>query len=299
MLSVASCLGNTYCQANELDSAKYYLFLAMQLDTTDIAANSIAVGQLYLKLGNLDSARFYAANAERQYTHVLLVNDNERLKVRNLFFIVCFSISIILALAVWLYFQQKDKKRIQKINEQQCLLEDKEKKLNQLLRKLKENRLKEEESSPDQALASFLLEEIEKARQDVEDIKIEKIQDSTISKKIKKLISRFPNGEHALSAKDWDEIQSLIDNTFHHFPLLLEDESFKFTKTEIETCYLAFFDLKPDEEAILLEINTDSANKRRFRLRQKLGIDSSHTTLFEFLKKDHQALNTGSKSSKI
>ena len=355
MLSVASCLGNTYCQANELDSAKYYLFLAMQLDTTDIAANSIAVGQLYLKLGNLDSARFYAAkadrksenqylpasrfmllsniekadhnsekafeylvqsdnlldslydeeneinvaNAERQYTHVLLVNDNERLKVRNLFFIVCFSISIILALAVWLYFQHKDKKRIQKINEQQCLLEDKEKKLNQLLRKLKENRLKEEESSPDQALASFLLEEIEKARQDVEDIKIEKIQDSTISKKIKKLISRFPNGEHALSAKDWDEIQSLIDNTFHHFPLLLEDESFKFTKTEIETCYLAFFDLKSDEEAILLEINTDSANKRRFRLRQKLGIDNSHTTLFEFLKKDHQALNTDSKGSKI
>jgi hypothetical protein len=54
----------------------------------------------------------------------------------------------------------------------------------------------------------------------------------------------------------------------------------------VETGYLSFFNLKPDEEAILLDINRDSVNKRHFRLRQKLGIENSDTTLFDYFKKE-------------
>ena len=138
------------------------------------------------------------ANAERQYNHVLLVNDNERLKVRNLFFIVCFSISIIIALSIWLYFQNKDKKRIQKINEQQQLLGEQENKLNQLLRRLKESQQKEEETPSDPTLINHLMEEIEETKQIVENLRIEKIQKAPISDRIKKLLSRFPKDEHGI-----------------------------------------------------------------------------------------------------
>jgi len=340
--SVANCLGNTYCIAHKLDSAKHYLFLSLQLDTADIAPNYIAIGQLYFNEGNLDSARYYAvkadrksknqyspasrllllskiekadhdtekalnyleesdnivdslydeeneinvANAERQYNHVLLVNDNERLKVRNLFFIVCFSISIIIALSIWLYFQNKDKKRIQKINEQQQLLGEQENKLNQLLRRLKESQQKEEETPSDPTLINHLMEEIEETKQIVENLRIEKIQKAPISDRIKKLLSRFPKDEHVLSEKDWTDIHNLINNTFDSLPLLWEDDNMKFTKTDVETGYLSFFNLKPDEEAILLDINRDSVNKRHFRLRQKLGIENSDTTLFDYFKKE-------------
>jgi tetratricopeptide (TPR) repeat protein len=225
-------------------------------------------------------------NVEDQYNHVLLVNDNEKLKIRNLFFIVCFSISIIIALSIWLYFQNKDKKRIQKINEQQQLLEEKENKLNQLLRKLKESQQKEKEKPSDPTLINHLMEEIEETKQIVENLRIEKIQKAPISDRIKKLLSRFPKDEHVLSEKDWTDIHNLINNTFDSLPLLWEDDNMKFTKTDVETGYLSFFNLKPDEEAILLDINRDSVNKRRFRLRQKLGIENSGITLIDFLKKE-------------
>ena len=226
------------------------------------------------------------ANVEDQYNHVLLVNDNEKLNVRNLFFIVCFSISIIIALSIWLYFQNKDKKRIQKINEQQQLLEEKENKLNQLLRKLKESQQKEKEKPSDPTLINHLMEEIEETKQIVENLRIEKIQKAPISDRIKKLLSRFPKDEHVLSEKDWIDIHNLINNTFDSLPLLWEDDNMKFTKTDVETGYLSFFNLKPDEEAILLDINRDSVNKRRFRLRQKLGIENSGIALIDFLKKE-------------
>jgi tetratricopeptide (TPR) repeat protein len=225
-------------------------------------------------------------NVEDQYNHVLLVNDNEKLKIRNLFFIVCFSISIIIALSIWLYFQNKDKKRIQKINEQQQLLGEQENKLNQLLRRLKESQQKEEETPSDPTLINHLMEEIEETKQIVENLRIEKIQKAPISDRIKKLLSRFPKDEHVLSEKDWTDIHNLINNTFDSLPLLWEDDNMKFTKTDVETGYLSFFNLKPDEEAILLDINRDSVNKRRFRLRQKLGIENSGITLIDFLKKE-------------
>ncbi|MDD4589335.1 MAG: tetratricopeptide repeat protein, partial [Parabacteroides sp.] len=344
MESLANCLGTSYSLIGKYDSARYYLYKAMELDTSDIAPCYIALGEIYLNEGNLDSARYCAfkankksvnqfspagrlsllskiektahnpekaleyieeyndfvdslydeeneinvANAERQYNHVLLVNDNEKLKVRNLFFIVCFSISIIIALSIWLYFQNKDKKRIQKINEQQQLLGEQENKLNQLLRRLKESQQKEKETPSDPTLINHLMEEIEETKQIVENLRIEKIQKAPISDRIKKLLSRFPKDEHVLSEKDWKNIHNLIDNTFTYLPLLLEDEEFKFTPTEIMTCYISFFNLKPDEEAVLLDINIDTVNKRRFRLRQKLGIENSGITLFDYLKKEQQ-----------
>ena len=52
--------------------------------------------------------------------------------------------------------------------------------------------------------------------------------------------------------------------------VFMKENTLGLTKTETKICYLSFLNLRLNEEAILLGVSPDSANKFRSRTRQKL-----------------------------
>ena len=85
-----------------------------------------------------------------------------------------------------------------------------------------------------------------------------------------------------LSEQDWENLKEQIDSACPNWQTAIQDvETLK--KAEIETCYLSFLNISIKSEAMLLGINPDSANKRRLRTRQSLGLTNSKTGIYEFI----------------
>lgn len=129
--------------------------------------------------------------------------------------------------------------------------------------------------------------ELEQINNEIMQVRKEKLFASSIAKKIIKLSKSVKAGTNTspLTAKDWGIIQAQIDEIYISLPQLLKNEILSFTPADIECCYLSFFDLDPQAEAILLNINPDSASRRRSRLRKKLDIIGEDKSLHEFLTK--------------
>ena len=108
------------------------------------------------------------------------------------------------------------------------------------------------------------------------------LRESTIYKKIQKLVST-PNPDHKelLTDKDWKAIYKCIDTMY---PSLSERLVLAgITPTEKKYCYLSFFQLDSKLEAFLLNVNIDTPYKNRTRIRQKLKITGSEEKLYEHL----------------
>lgn len=129
--------------------------------------------------------------------------------------------------------------------------------------------------------------ELEQISNKIVQVRKEKLFASSIAKKVIKLSKTVTAGvnKSPLTAKDWNVIKQHIDNIYISLPQLIRNEVLLFTPTDIECCYLSFFDLDPQAEAILLNINPDSASRRRSRLRKKLGIKGEDKSLYEYLSK--------------
>jgi len=131
--------------------------------------------------------------------------------------------------------------------------------------------------------------EYDQKAQEVEMLKQQYIQqrqyllrESTIYKKIQKLVST-PNPDHKelLTDKDWKAIYKCIDTMY---PSLSERLVLAgITPTEKKYCYLSFFQLDSKLEAFLLNVNIDTPYKNRTRIRQKLKITGSEEKLYEHL----------------
>ena len=131
--------------------------------------------------------------------------------------------------------------------------------------------------------------EYDQKAQEVEILKQQYIQqrqyllrESTIYKKIQKLVST-PNPDHKelLTDKDWKATYKCIDTMY---PSLSERLVLAgITPTEKKYCYLSFFQLDSKLEAFLLNVNIDTPYKNRTRIRQKLKITGSEEKLYEHL----------------
>lgn len=116
-------------------------------------------------------------------------------------------------------------------------------------------------------------------------IRRKKLALSSIAKKIIKLSQSVKPGANKspLTTKDWKAIHELVDEIYISLPQLMKNEITLFTPADIECCYLSFFNLDPQGEAILLNINPDSVSQRRSRLRKKLEIKGEDRSLYEYL----------------
>lgn len=318
-------LSSMYTQSGNLEKAGFYLEKAkIHMKEANVSAGIIYQQYLLAKASNhIEDALNYLEQydaacdsvtsmqnesdilkIEKKYQQEKILKENSQLhiaKQRNFILVI---LLIIICLVILYIFQIKLRKQRKKIYEQQITLDNNKLAINKLNNKLEQvkdelslakkhlnktneqieqqNKLEEQQKLYEQQKT-----ELEQINNEIMQVRKEKLFASSIAKKIIKLSKSVKAGTNTspLTAKDWGIIQAQIDEIYISLPQLLKNEILSFTPADIECCYLSFFDLDPQAEAILLNINPDSASRRRSRLRKKLDIIGEDKSLHEFLTK--------------
>lgn len=318
-------LSSMYTQSGNLEKAGFYLEKAkIHMKEANVSAGIIYQQYLLAKASNhIEDALNYLEQydaacdsvtsmqnesdilkIEKKYQQEKILKENSQLhiaKQRNFILVI---LLIIICLVILYIFQIKLRKQRKKIYEQQITLDNNKLAVNKLNNKLEQvkdelslakkhlnktneqieqqNKLEEQQKLYEQQKT-----ELEQINNEIMQVRKEKLFASSIAKKIIKLSKSVKAGTNTspLTAKDWGIIQAQIDEIYISLPQLLKNEILSFTPADIECCYLSFFDLDPQAEAILLNINPDSASRRRSRLRKKLDIIGEDKSLHEFLTK--------------
>lgn len=300
---VYSALGQMYCELGKLDSARLFFEKA----TIKTLNRYTPVGVLYEQYevekadNNLERALFYfeqydamkdslydsdkqadIVDAEKRYNQLLLVDENKELRIGWLVSAVLLAVCVIICLIGWVVYLEKNKQTIGKMRDLQQVLEEKESRLRQLIATLKE---KEEAGSMQEESLNKSKEEIKVIQEEILRYRKMKLQASTIMRKIKKLSSKIiaGNDKPLLSTDDWDAIDRLLDTIYVGLPSLLKGKELSLPPAELEICYLSFFNLGVSEEAILLNLNSETVSKRRFRVRKRFGLENTTTLLSDYL----------------
>ena len=288
-------LSNLFYQIDELDSARYYL----EKTYSPLANPYTITDRLYMgyiieeDAGNIEKALDYLVryqeakdslydaqrqvdiiDAEKRHNVVTLHREARRLE-RSRYRL--FTVVVVLCLVCVLIYQIQERRRLQKINEKQNLLEEKERQLVLLGQRIEEK---------DVALET--LEQIRKERDgvlsDLVVLRNDKLQTSALVKKLRKQSQRVDTaGKNVLKVTEERNLILLIQSIYPSIAVFMDKNPFGLTEAEKQICYLSFLQLSLNEEAVLLDINPDSVNKRRLRARQKLNLTNTNIVLHEFL----------------
>lgn len=249
------------------------------LEQYNIASDSILIIQ----------NRENIVEVEKKYDYLKVSLENTQLRVDKQIYFIYMIISIVACLILLLIYQIRMNRKNKKIYLQQIDLEQKS---NSLL-KLKERlRIKQEEL---QGLSSQLsIKELKNQYQQMEqeekciinriaEQRKELLLSSAIAKKIIKLSHKVVAGvtKSPLTEKDWLNIIVQVNDIYPSFENKLS--GLDMTPSHLRYCYLTLFNLDTMAEAILLNIQPDSVNKRRQRVRQKLGIIGEEIDLCAYL----------------
>ena len=240
--------------------------------------------------------------AEKKYEHIKVSLENAQLKVHRLtlqiLLAICFSFCLGLLSIYFIVLNRKNKKiylqqiNLERLNNQLLRLQEalsRIQKNNQLLRLQEALSRIQKELQESQAEGEHR-EEYERLKVE-ESALIQKLTEqrkalllsSAIGKKLRKLSQKVVPGntQSLLTEKDWKTICATVNDIYPTFEDTLN--TFGMTSTESRYCYLSLFQLDTTEEAILLNIQPDSVNKRRQRVRQKLGITGKEVDLRRYL----------------
>lgn len=292
-------LSSLYYSNDILDSARYYLEKAdCPTDNLYTPSDRLYMGYLIEKEANdIPKAfqyleQFYESkdslynkqmqvdiiDAEKRHNLFLVVRENRKL---HIFLYRSIMVAVVFCLFVCLFFQYKDRKRLNNLHRQQLLLDEKEWQLTDLKDKIKE---KEKIVLVGDEEMKHLKRQAWEARKEIVLLKCDKLSHSFLSQELKE---RGQAGkrkeEQKLVEQDWINIRKLVDDACPDWLVAIENIVGALTRTDIETCYLSFFELSLKAEALLLELNVDSANKRRLRTRQRLNIVNKEMNICEFI----------------
>lgn len=238
--------------------------------------------------------------AEKKYGHLKVSLENAQLKEERQLLLIYFILVLITSflLLVLYLFRINHKNRL--IYQQNL---DLERRSNAISRLQDELRIKQQELknlSTQLSAKNDLLDELdsqaklrEKYKRLIEEETnlIERIsgqrkdllQSSAIAQKLEKLSRKVMPGvnKSLLTEKDWQSILSLVDSAYPSFSAKIA--TYDLTSAESRYCYLTLFHFDAIAEARLLNILPDSVNKRRQRVRQKLGITGKEVDLYTYL----------------
>lgn len=291
-------LSSLYYSDDMLDSARYYLSKTgiptlnpyTSIDKfymgylIEKEAKDFTKALLYLEqyIGKKDSLyneemQVDIVDAEKRHHLSMLLKKNRDLNNAKYFYIILFSLSVIVGLSIYLIYLKRDKNRIKEINDQQAELDQKEVRLKELEKEIhvKNTRLED---------TSSLLQEFEKTKQDLNALKSAKFNAEMIVKRLKRQCKKVtPDKKQEVASKDWNSLIALINTYYPNVATFIENNSYNLTEKETEMCYLSFLQLDVKEESILLDINPESVSKRRLRTRQKLNLTNLEKSIYEFL----------------
>ena len=316
-------LSTLFLENGDLDKARYYLKESEQ--KTKNAYTSVGVTyQHYLleKMSNnpidalfylelhcqeSDSISFVQNNArideiEKKYNYVKVLNENNQLRINRQSLFIFLILAILFCLLFAFLYYIKSKHSREQIRKQQKTLDDKEKKLLQLVAKLdkKEKDLEQlkvlmaqaDNQEDVQKLLDKRESEYQKQKEEVLQVRNEfnvlrkkMLYLTPVVKKIVKLSQVVVPGasKSPISVKDWHLLVNSVNNIYFLFNEKLEETGFKENTVEMYYCYLSLLKLDKNQEAVILHINPDSVSKLRVRVRQRLQISSTKTSICECL----------------
>lgn len=204
-------------------------------------------------------------DAEKRHNVVAVVRYNKELVAQKR---LLFAFAVIVCLLLVVGYQVRDKKRLLEINRRQQILEEEKKRHRKQETELEE-RLQELTAEMEKKTAAH--EDTSEYKKEIIALRIEKFKQSSLFKAVKEKCQKVDlNSDQRLSEEDWKNLIQLIDTIFPNVAAFMKENALGLTKAETKICYLSFLNLHLSEEAILLGVSSDSANKSRSRTRQKL-----------------------------
>ncbi|MCS2607666.1 tetratricopeptide repeat protein [Parabacteroides distasonis] len=237
---------------------------------------------------------------EKAYNHLKISLENTQLKMDKQWTFILLVTSITVCLLLLFVYQLQMNKKNKRIYVQQIDIEQKniellklQNSLNIKQRELQDlfDKLSKEDELLNISYSRAKLEErYERTKQEEKSI-IQRIAEqrnnlflsSMIARKVIKLSQKVIPGttKSPLSEKYW---RNIITQANEVYPSLEKKFSeFNMTLADLRYCYLVLFHLDTISEAILLNIQPDSVNKRRQRVRQKLGIIGEELDLYTYI----------------
>ena len=314
-------LAGIYIEEGDFKNARICLEKASVPSFNDMTRFSVLYGYSLLEKaeGNWEKAWFYLdeynsasdsiltirnreniIKIEKEYEHLKISLENMRLKSDKLKYFIYWVISVsILLILLWVFQIRIDRKN-KRLLKQEIDLSNKSNELFRLRDNLRNKQDRLEALSIQLSEKNEKLNELdsrEKLEKEYEQIKKEEetlvlriaerrkdlFLSSAIAKKVIKLSQKVVPGatKSPLSEKDW---QNIITQVNEVYPFLADRlAAFNLSAAELRYCYLSLLGLDSIGESILLHIQPDSVNKRRQRVRQRLGIIAKELELCAYL----------------
>ena len=314
-------LAGIYIEEGDFKNARICLEKASVPSFNDMTRFSVLYGYSLLEKaeGNWEKAWFYLdeynsasdsiltirnreniIKIEKEYEHLKISLENMRLKSDKQKYFIYWVISVsILLILLWVFQIRIDRKNI-RLLKQEIDLSNKSNELFRLRDNLRNKQDRLEALSIQLSEKNEKLNELdsrEKLEKEYEQIKKEEetlvlriaerrkdlFLSSAIAKKVIKLSQKVVPGatKSPLSEKDW---QNIITQVNEVYPFLADRlAAFNLSAAELRYCYLSLLGLDSIGESILLHIQPDSVNKRRQRVRQRLGIIAKELDLCAYL----------------
>ena len=314
-------LAGIYIEEGDFKNARICLEKASVPSFNDMTRFSVLYGYSLLEKaeGNWEKAWFYLdeynsasdsiltirnreniIKIEKEYEHLKISLENMRLKSDKQKYFIYWVISVsILLILLWVFQIRIDRKNKRPLK-QEIDLSNKSNELFRLRDNLRNKQDRLEALSIQLSEKNEKLNELdsrEKLEKEYEQIKKEEetlvlriaerrkdlFLSSAIAKKVIKLSQKVVPGatKSPLSEKDW---QNIITQVNEVYPFLADRlAAFNLSAAELRYCYLSLLGLDSIGESILLHIQPDSVNKRRQRVRQRLGIIAKELDLCAYL----------------
>lgn len=314
-------LAGIYIEEGDFKNARICLEKASVPSFNDMTRFSVHYGYSLLEKaeGNWEKAWFYLdeynsasdsiltirnreniIKIEKEYEHLKISLENMRLKSDKQKYFIYWVISVsILLILLWVFQIRIDRKN-KRLLKQEIDLSNKSNELFRLRDNLRNKQDRLEALSIQLSEKNEKLNELdsrEKLEKEYEQIKKEEetlvlriaerrkdlFLSSAIAKKVIKLSQKVVPGatKSPLSEKDW---QNIITQVNEVYPFLADRlAAFNLSAAELRYCYLSLLGLDSIGESILLHIQPDSVNKRRQRVRQRLGIIAKELDLCAYL----------------
>ena len=314
-------LAGIYIEEGDFKNARICLEKASVPSFNDMTRFSVLYGYSLLEKaeGNWEKAWFYLdeynsasdsiltirnreniIKIEKEYEHLKISLENMRLKSDKQKYFIYWVISVsILLILLWVFQIRIDRKN-KRLLKQEIDLSNKSNELFRLRDNLRNKQDRLEALSIQLSEKNEKLNELdsrEKLEKEYEQIKKEEetlvlriaerrkdlFLSSAIAKKVIKLSQKVVPGatKSRLSEKDW---QNIITQVNEVYPFLADRlAAFNLSAAELRYCYLSLLGLDSIGESILLHIQPDSVNKRRQRVRQRLGIIAKELDLCAYL----------------
>ena len=314
-------LAGIYIEEGDFKNARICLEKASVPSFNDMTRFSVLYGYSLLEKaeGNWEKAWFYLdeynsasdsiltirnreniIKIEKEYEHLKISLENMRLKSDKQKYFIYWVISVsILLILLWVFQIRIDRKN-KRLLKQEIDLSNKSNELFRLRDNLRNKQDRLEALSIQLSEKNEKLNELdsrEKLEKEYEQIKKEEetlvlriaerrkdlFLSSAIAKKVIKLSQKVVPGatKSPLSEKD---LQNIITQVNEVYPFLADRlAAFNLSAAELRYCYLSLLGLDSIGESILLHIQPDSVNKRRQRVRQRLGIIAKELDLCAYL----------------